>query len=85
MIKDYTNVFLGLILILPGIYLLWYANGHADFYRERRWEKWHGRAYLLSIFFSLICRFGGIDSVKHSFRLFALTCIGVGIWTTFAI
>jgi hypothetical protein len=85
MIKDHTNLLIGLILIFPGIYLLWYANGHADFYRDRRWEKWHGRAYLLSMFFSLVCRYGGIDAVRHGFRLFAVICIVVGIWAAFAI
>jgi len=83
--KDYTDLFVGLILILPGTYLLWYANGHPDFYRERRWEKWNGRAYLLSILFSLVCRYRGNDGVKQSFRLFAITCIVVGIWAVFAI
>jgi hypothetical protein len=77
---DAENIFTGLILIFPGIYLLWYANGHPDFYREKHWEKWRGRAYLLGLLFKLICRYGGTTSVKGAFRLFALLCIGAGIW-----
>jgi hypothetical protein len=82
--KDYTNLFIGLLLILPGIYLFWYAIGHPDFYREKRWEKWHGRAYLLSLFFSLICRYGGIETVRRSFLGFSILCIGIGAWATLA-
>ena len=74
------NFLIGLILILPGIYLLWYAQGHPDFYREKRWEKWRGRAYLLGLLFRLICRYGGTDSVKWAFQLFAALCISIGIW-----
>ena len=85
MIKDHTNLFIGLILILPGIYLLWYANGHTDFFRERRWEKWVNRqSALLNLLFRVVYRTGGINSVRYSFRLFALICIGVGIWSMFA-
>ena len=75
-----TNIGIGLLLILPGLYLLWYAHGHPDFYREKRWEKWHGRAAILGALFSLICRFGGAASVKRAFQLFALLSIGVGVW-----
>ena len=85
MAKEPTSVVIGLILTLPGIYLFWYANGHPDFYNEKRWEKWHGRAYLLGMLFNLVCRYGGINSVKLSFRLFALICVGTGIWAMFAI
>ena len=84
MIKDYTHLVIALILVLPGLYLLWYATGHDDFYRERRWEKWkpYARAYFLGMLFSLISRYGGSNSVRHSFRLFAIARIGVGVWAT---
>lgn len=88
MIKDYTNLFIALILILPGTYLLWYANGHVVFYQERRWEKWKPwtRAYFLGILFNRISRYGGSNSVRHSFRLFAILCIAMGLWAmSFAI
>lgn len=80
MLRDHTDLAIGLILIGPGVYLLWYANGHEQFYQEQRWKKWRGRAYLISIFFDLIFRYGGIGAVKRGFRLFALACIAIGIW-----
>ncbi|MDI1320664.1 MAG: hypothetical protein PSW75_10805 [bacterium] len=78
------NLLLGLTLILLGSFMLWYANAHPDFYTERRWERWRWRAALLGLLFRLIFRIGGSESVRWAFRLFALICIGVGIWAMIA-
>jgi hypothetical protein len=72
---------IGVILILPGLYLLWFANEHPEFYHERRWEKWTSRySILLGLIFRIICRYAGLKAVKHAFRIFAVLCIGMGIW-----
>ena len=76
----FENLSIGLLLILPGLYLLWYAAGHPEFYRERRWEKWSNRAYILALLFGLLNRMGGPAAVKRAFQIFALTCIAMGIW-----
>lgn len=76
-----TSLAIGVMVILPGLYLLWFAHEHPEFYHDRRWEKWTlNRAYLLGLIFKLICRYGGIKAVKYAFLLFAVLCIGTGIW-----
>lgn len=80
MLQVSPDIGIGILVVLPGIWLLWYANGHPEFYREKRWEKWHGRAALLGMLFSLVSRFGGTEGVKLAFRIFAIFCIAVGIW-----
>lgn len=83
--NDHTiNLSIGLILVLLGCYLLWYSNGHSDFYREKRWERWTWRAAMLGLFFRLIFHYGGAGVVKRSFQIFAMLCVLVGTWAMFA-
>ena len=77
------NLVIGLILLIPGLYLLWYALGHEEFFREKRWEKWQSiyfGARPLGILFSILSRHRGVRFVKQSFVAFALICIVTGLW-----
>ncbi len=81
MLKEHGPfLYTGLVLILPGLYLLWYAHGHADFYREKRWENWQGRAALVGLIIRVVFSWWGYQGVRLCFQLFALACIGVGVW-----
>ena len=83
--KDHTfNLSLGLVLLLLGIFLLWYSSGHAEFYKEKRWERWSWRAAMLGLLFRLIFRFGGIGAVRISFQIFAAMCVCAGAWAMLA-
>jgi hypothetical protein len=78
------NVLIGLILILPGLYLFWYANEHPAFFEERRWEKWGiwggADSAFAGAIFELVHRLGGPSAVRRSFKIIAIICLGVGLW-----
>ncbi len=76
---------IGLILLIPGIYLLWFAYGREEFFREKRWENWKSRLILTHLLgpyllLSFLYRFGGARLVKCSFVTLALICIATGLW-----
>jgi hypothetical protein len=86
--KDHAdNIIIGLILLNPGIYLLWYASGHPNFYRDKRWENWSWftRARGVGLLLTFIYRYGGAIAVKRSLQVFAVVCIGVWTWAIFAV
>jgi len=88
--QNYDNFVIALILIVPGLYLVWYATAHPAFFEQRRWEKWRvgpsvlGYAFLAGAVLRFIFRCGGLSAVRWSLQIFGIACLGVGIWAAFS-
>ena len=91
---NYQNLLIGILVMLPGIYLLWFARTHPSFFEQRAWEKWRGLpidplsygTYSIPVgwILRLIFRCGGLNAVKWSLQLFGVACIGIGLWAAFS-
>lgn len=68
------------LLLLPGIYLLWFAIQKKEFFRQELWRRWTGRAGLIAAMLHFPNRFGGPNCARFTLGLLACTVIFLATW-----
>ena len=68
------------LLLIPGIYLLWFAVKKKEFFRLEIWRRWTGRAGLVALLLDYPNRLCGPSGARVTLALVACTIIFLGAW-----
>jgi hypothetical protein len=77
--------FVPALLLVPGLYLLWFAIQRKEFFRYELWRRWTGRAGLVALMLELPNRYGGPRCARFTLSLIACTIIFLGTWISLSL
>ena len=68
------------LLLIPGIYLLWFAVNKKEFFRLELWRRWTGRAWFVAFFLEYPNRLCGPIGARLTLGIIACSIIFLGTW-----